>query len=493
LATSYAKFAASEWLSEKRSKAKPFQNLFFLIRDWTHTQDYNYGMSGGALYLAQVLQQKPDQSPSLKSVRKHIQTSFDNVYCFLLPHPGFRVVENHQYDGRWSELDGNFKHQLEDLIDWLLKPRNLKMKRILNAEVTGRTFAEYTKSYLEMFQSSKTPVMSSIYDITVERQLANLLQESLKFYQDTMSVFSESYSENFTLILDVRHEQTMNAAVTKFRSQPKIGSKEQEANFEELLKAQINEYYKQWKENVLNNTQKIHLIEEQKRSEVNAVTNQLQTKLDNQNEEYLEQRALLQRQQEENERNAQNDMLLKDEEKEAAIQLIKTESEAKLSKLETEKAQLIKDQTAEREKMRKEITDSIQKAQQEINELRIAQENRKREIEQFILSERKEHMIMLKQQAEERRESQKIEKERADQLTALDRRNLEEIRKIDREQRLRDEMERKEQREQDKELFEQQLKLVQANQGNKASNERHLKDLMEIVATIVIGERFPKL
>jgi len=461
------------------------------MRDWTHTQDYNYGINGGALYLAQVLQQKPNQSPSLKSVRKHIQTSFDNVYCFLLPHPGLKAIENRQYDGRWSELDGNFKHHLEDLIDWLLKPRNLKKKRILNAEVTGRTFAEYTKSYLEMFQSSKTPVMSSIYDITVERQLANLLEESLKFYQDTMDVFSESYSENLTLILDAHHEQTMNVSVTMFRSQPKMGSKEQEANFEELLKAQINEYYKRWKENLLNNTQQVHIIAEQKRNEVNALTNQLQAKFDHQHEEYSKQLTLLQRQQEENERNAHNDMRLKDEEKQAAIQLIKTESEAKLRKLEADKAQLIKVQTAERDQMQREITESIQKAQLEISELRIAQENRTREIEQIIQTERKEQMAELKKLAEEGREAQKIEKERADQLAALDRKNYEKQQKIDREQRLRDEKERKEQREQDKKFLEQQFILIQAQvasaQTNKPSNGDFFKDLLQTVASIVVS------
>ena len=49
---------------------------------------------------------KEDQNEQLKNVREHIRNCFEDIFCFLLPHPGKEVTSSKDFDGRlagsWS-------------------------------------------------------------------------------------------------------------------------------------------------------------------------------------------------------------------------------------------------------------------------------------------------------------------------------------------------------------------------------------------------------
>ena len=42
------------------------------------------------------------QHPELQSLRKHIRSCFQEIGCFLMPHPGLKVATNQHFDGRLS-------------------------------------------------------------------------------------------------------------------------------------------------------------------------------------------------------------------------------------------------------------------------------------------------------------------------------------------------------------------------------------------------------
>jgi hypothetical protein len=54
----------------------------------TNPDEYPFGTEGGENYLKYFLKIKPNQKEELRSVRQFIQSSFEELGCSLLPHPG---------------------------------------------------------------------------------------------------------------------------------------------------------------------------------------------------------------------------------------------------------------------------------------------------------------------------------------------------------------------------------------------------------------------
>jgi atlastin len=238
-ATQFGKFTLEEFVVDTEAYTKPFQNLMFLMRDWEYQDDYNYGLAGGAQYIKVILDDKPDQSPTLRGVRKYIKNSFDQVNCFLMPHPGFKVVSDSKYDGRWSELDETFKNNLEHIIETLLMPKNLNKKRIMGKEVTGKTYAEYAAIYFKTFQSPNLIDPEVTYAVTLEKQLEGLTEQSFDFYKAAVKDFEDISRPNFEETLKKGHSQAKQTALLMYRSFRKLGSTVYDLMYEKELEREI--------------------------------------------------------------------------------------------------------------------------------------------------------------------------------------------------------------------------------------------------------------
>jgi atlastin len=80
----------------------PFQKLTFLVRDWSYPYEAPYGVEGGKQILERRLEVSDKQHQELQSLRKHIKSCFQEIGCFLMPHPGLKVATNPKFDGRLS-------------------------------------------------------------------------------------------------------------------------------------------------------------------------------------------------------------------------------------------------------------------------------------------------------------------------------------------------------------------------------------------------------
>ena len=169
MATEYGQYHAS---NNSNNKNKPFQNILFLIRDWVHISDHPYGFSGGQDYIKELLEVKQNQNPALRMMRENIKSSFDNINCFLMPHPGSQIITP-RYNGSFVLMDKKFREQLVELVEHLLKPKNLVKKKILGESVNSQQFGEYMKTFFKIFQSLETPGVPSIYTATLNTK--NLL------------------------------------------------------------------------------------------------------------------------------------------------------------------------------------------------------------------------------------------------------------------------------------------------------------------------------
>ena len=240
LATDFAKLAAND--NQQTITTKPFQKLMFLIRDWSYPDDYAYGFTGGNSYLMKNLEIKENQHKSLKSVREYIFSSFENISCCLLPTPG-KFVTKVIYDGSWSKMDEDFKDELKILIETLLHPQNLVIKKINNHELTAAELKNYIEVYFQVFQSNELVGAQSLYEITVTEQMNFLIQKGLQTYKEHF--FQEDHHDN--QLNQMVHNVAKMIAIGQFIKAQKMGSTRQHLMFQNQLDNKIEQTFSEWK------------------------------------------------------------------------------------------------------------------------------------------------------------------------------------------------------------------------------------------------------
>jgi atlastin len=77
----------------------------FLVRDWSVPYEAEYGINGGQRILDKRLETSTKQHKELQQLRQHIKSTFENIKCFLMPHPGLEVAISPEFRG---ELDSWF-------------------------------------------------------------------------------------------------------------------------------------------------------------------------------------------------------------------------------------------------------------------------------------------------------------------------------------------------------------------------------------------------
>ena len=242
IATEYAKFAGNQ---DTDSTHKPFQKLIFLLRDWVNKVQYPYGLAGGETYLKSVLEPTAGNK-LLKPMREYISNTFDEISCFLMPHPGLQVATK-KFTGASADLPEEFKKQLSDFVSWMLKPENLKAKRVLNKEITASEFAEYTKEYLKTFQSSALPATENIYKITVQQQHNALVKSSLEIYKEYINSNAKFTDKNFEANLDAIHISAGKKAYVFFKNSNVLGKLNHADEYKVKLNTAIDKEFNEWK------------------------------------------------------------------------------------------------------------------------------------------------------------------------------------------------------------------------------------------------------
>lgn len=77
----------------------------FLVRDWSFPYEAEFGSVGGEKILERRLKISDKQHSELTQVRKHIKSCFEEIGCFLMPHPGLKVATNPSFDGRLAGIE----------------------------------------------------------------------------------------------------------------------------------------------------------------------------------------------------------------------------------------------------------------------------------------------------------------------------------------------------------------------------------------------------
>ncbi|XP_070497770.1 atlastin-like [Chironomus tepperi] len=217
-------------------KGKPFQKLLFLIRDWNHGDDYKFGFQGGRKYQKKLLELKP-KNDDQHSVRQSIIDNFDHIDSCLLPHPGKTVARTRTYNGCWSEMDKDFRVELKNIIENILDPQNMIKKTLNLREIRVKDFKSLIHEYFKLFQSKSLPKPKSMYEMTVESQLNNLVENKVDDYKMKIYRNRDLLDEKTAPVI---HNYCKNKVVEDFSKEQKMGSADHAIKYELKLSNDID-------------------------------------------------------------------------------------------------------------------------------------------------------------------------------------------------------------------------------------------------------------
>lgn len=188
----------------------PFQNLLFVIQDWSNAdQKYPYGFEGGNKYIDSKLNA---EHPEGKNMRSY----YDSVSAFLMPSSGQKVDD--QLDPSKSSLNPPFVKNVQEFVHRLVSPNHLvKTRTLMGNELTGISLFAYFRAYFGLFKSSTPPSPKDIMDATAEAKIQAAASVAKEHYRrEMMSDISKFGGAANPVQLEVAHRKSLEEAVKTF-------------------------------------------------------------------------------------------------------------------------------------------------------------------------------------------------------------------------------------------------------------------------------------
>ncbi|KIH59448.1 guanylate-binding protein [Ancylostoma duodenale] len=233
-------------MTEAQQFGKPFQSLVFCVRDFKNPEEYGYGEEGGTKFLQQVLMTSPNQPEELRCVREQLSDCFEQISCYLLPHPGYRVAERQSFRGHVKDLRPVFREEMKKMVPSLLNPHALQPKIINGKPVTCRKLMHYFKEYVNSFDGNTMPEPHSILNANAKLLCIESANEAKVAYcrgMDRSTMGSRMMPEKRLLEAHIKHGIT---ALNIFDKCPKIGTAEIRsralAKLQEDINAELERY-----------------------------------------------------------------------------------------------------------------------------------------------------------------------------------------------------------------------------------------------------------
>lgn len=215
---------------------KPFQKLTYVVRDWQSSGPC--GADGGREVLTRFMDTTDSTTLDGNTLRENLASSFSEIDCFLMPHPG-KVVAKDTYDGRLRELDDDFKYSLEELMPWLLKEK-LEVKKINGNKVTCQQLLNIFKTYAGILREEKLPKLKSEVQRLADETNNMAVQKAKEFYENGMKKATYNTLEE----VKKNHIELFPQARKMFLNTPKIDYYVSKRYFDTLKKEIIVIYQK---------------------------------------------------------------------------------------------------------------------------------------------------------------------------------------------------------------------------------------------------------
>jgi len=149
-----------------------------------------------------------------------------------------------KFYGNWGAMDEDFKEELVKLIEELLKPEKLIVKKINGTQLNGTEFLEYVNQYFKLFQSDELPKAQTIYESTVEHQIGILVDLCFKNYE--RMILNEKHLITNSDLVPIFHERSKDKTILMYKTVKKAGNFKHEKEFQRVLEQKIEAFYENW-------------------------------------------------------------------------------------------------------------------------------------------------------------------------------------------------------------------------------------------------------
>uniref|UniRef100_A0A7S2D5P0 GB1/RHD3-type G domain-containing protein n=2 Tax=Octactis speculum TaxID=3111310 RepID=A0A7S2D5P0_9STRA len=230
-----------------KQKNKAFQRLEFLVRDWPNFDDegdesaHPERLEFMDKYIHDVVR-KQKSSGDLQETRDQITSCFDNISCFLLPHPGLKIQKS-SYTGDIDKIEDDFRDMLTLYMNHIFNV-DLKPKEIDGRALTASELGVFTKTYVDLFKDGASfPEAKTVLQATAEANNNNALSLAYKKFMAEMDVKFGPRQHAFVQH-DAFEEYTLasrKSAIAMFTQIAHMGSKKNSAKFQATMLADIDE------------------------------------------------------------------------------------------------------------------------------------------------------------------------------------------------------------------------------------------------------------
>nr|XP_015194933.1 PREDICTED: RING finger protein 112-like isoform X8 [Lepisosteus oculatus] len=159
-----------------------FQGFYFLVRDWTQTQEC--GQTGGSRHLERIIQ-RLEKSGTNKQALRIIKEK--KPRCHLMPLPGDQLLWSQQ--GTMQEMNEQFQHCLKEFINHIGQ-----VLQTTRSTMTGKTLAGKFKEMALMILKSNYRISSpaELLHALYQKTLQKLKQEFTIFLNEQRSIMYDT-------------------------------------------------------------------------------------------------------------------------------------------------------------------------------------------------------------------------------------------------------------------------------------------------------------
>lgn len=159
-------------------------------------------------------------------------------------------------------MDEEFKAELIKLIEHLLLPEKLVVKKVNGNELNGQEFYQYAQEYFFHFQSDEMPQVQNIFESLIEKHMAIVIDKCLQRYKVVVYSHHEKM-ENIEQIL-MLNEAAKKEGLIAYEEEKKMGDDELQEKFRQKLIDQMESMFKnEWGNQAEINIEKLEFEKQQ--------------------------------------------------------------------------------------------------------------------------------------------------------------------------------------------------------------------------------------
>lgn len=231
---------------DNQNEGPPFQMLEFLVRDWQHfdeedEDDLQKMEEAMKDYLEQVIRER--NVKDLQETREQILSTFQEIQCYGLCHPGFAVTKK-KFSGQAADMEPLFLRLLDRYCTRVFDAA--PCKQIHGQTITVTEFGNYCEAYAALFaQGAKFPHAATLLDATATTNTTNAKLTAMHVYTQGMDRTAGPHCSNYVQPqeLQEQHELLRKQSIQAFEEKANFGNKQKIMTAKQLLEEELAEQF----------------------------------------------------------------------------------------------------------------------------------------------------------------------------------------------------------------------------------------------------------